>query len=168
MSRPTIRPARVADASPLARMAQTISATPGLLVSQPEEIADERLAQKIVALTGVDNGVYLVAEADDELVGYGMLDPLPWAAVRHVVHLTIAVTPAWQGRGVGRALLASLTEWARGASAVEKIELHVRAPNQAAIALYRRLGFVEVGRWRRRVKVAAGNYLDDVAMELLL
>jgi len=25
-----------------------------------------------------------------------------------------------------------------------------------------------VGRWRRRVKVAAGQYLDDVAMELLV
>jgi ribosomal protein S18 acetylase RimI-like enzyme len=168
MSRIAIRPARAADALPLARMARAISATPGLLVSQPAEISDESVGQKIAALAEADNGAYRVAEVEGELVGYGMLDPLPWASVRHVVHLTIAVDSAWQGRGVGRALLASLIDWARMAPAVEKIELHVRASNQAAQALYHRLGFVEVGRWSRRVKVAADDYLDDVAMELLL
>jgi putative acetyltransferase len=97
-----------------------------------------------------------------------MLDPLPLAAVRHVVHLTLVAHPGWQGRGVGRALLARLIEWARAAPAVEKIELNVRASNAQAQALYRAMGFTEIGRWRRRVKIAPGQYVDDVAMELLV
>jgi ribosomal protein S18 acetylase RimI-like enzyme len=88
--------------------------------------------------------------------------------VRHVVHLTLVVHPGWQGRGVGRALLTSLIEWARTAPAVEKIELNVRSSNTAAQTLYRKLGFTEIGRWRRRVRVAPGQYLDDVAMELVV
>jgi putative acetyltransferase len=164
----TIRPARVEDAHVLAGTERAIAATPGFLVSQPSELTDERFAHKIAALSAADNGRYLVAEAEGQIVGHGLLDPLPFASVRHVVHLTLAVHPAWQGRGVGRALLGSLIEWARAAPAVEKIELHVRSSNRAAQALYRKLGFAEMGRWRHRVKIAPDQYLDDVAMELFV
>jgi ribosomal protein S18 acetylase RimI-like enzyme len=170
MSRPelTIRSARVEDAHVLAQAERAVAATPGLLVSQPAELTDERFAQKIAFLGGAENGHYLVAETEGQIVGHGMLDPLSLAAVRHVVHLTLVVHPGWQGRGIGRALLGSLIEWAKSAPAVEKIELHVRSSNTPALALYRKMGFTEAGRWRRRVKVAAGQYLDDVAMELLV
>ena len=164
----TIRQARVADAPVLAQAERAIAATPGLLVPLPGELTDERMAQKIAALDGADNGRFLVAESEGELAGHAMLDPLPYAAVRHVVHLTLAVHPGWQRRGVGRALLASLIEWARSAPALEKIELNVRASNAAAQALYREMGFKEIGRWQRRVKLAPGQYVDDVAMELMV
>lgn len=163
-----IRPARVDDAQVLAQAERAIAVTPGLLVSQPAELTDERFVQKIAALGAADNGCFLVAEAGGELVGHGMLDPLPLAAVRHVVHLTLAVHPGWQGQGVGRELLGRLIAWARVAAAVEKIELNVRSSNARAQALYLALGFTEVGRWRRRVKIGPGQYLDDVAMELLV
>jgi putative acetyltransferase len=170
MSRPgiTIRCASVEDAHTLALAERTIAATPGLLVSHPSELTDERFAQKIVALGRADNGCYLVAEAEGQIVGHGMLDPLPLAAVRHVVHLTLVAHPGWQGRGVGRALLGRLIEWARTAPAVEKIELNVRSSNAQAQALYCRMGFTEIGRWRRRVKIGPGQYVEDVAMELLV
>lgn len=152
----------------LAAAERAIAAVPGQLVSRPEELTDERFAQKITALARADDGTYLVAEVDGTIAGHGLLDPLPLAAVRHVVHLTLAVHEGWQGRGVGRALLEALIAWARAAPAVGKIELHVRAPNERAQALYRSVGFAEVGRWRRRVQIAPGHYVDDVAMDLLV
>lgn len=164
----TIRTAHVDDASVLAAAEREIAAVPGQLVSRPEELVDERFAQKIAALGRADNGRFLVAEVEGAIVGHGLLDPLPLAAVRHVVHLTLAVHPGWQGQGVGRALLEALIEWARAAPAVSKIELHVRAPNERARALYRAVGFVEAGRWRRRVEVAPGEYVDDISMDLLV
>jgi ribosomal protein S18 acetylase RimI-like enzyme len=163
-----IRPARIEDAHALAQAERAIAATPGFLVPLPAELTDERFAQKIAALRAADNGHYLVAEVAGQIVGHGMLDPLPLAAVRHVVHLTLAVHPGWQGKGVGRELLGSLIAWARSAAAVEKIELNVRSSNEPARALYRKLGFTEIGRWRRRVKIGPGQYLDDVAMELFV
>jgi ribosomal protein S18 acetylase RimI-like enzyme len=170
MARPslTIRPARVEDAPILAQAERAIAATPGFLVSLPAELTDERFAEKIAVLGRADNGCYLVAETAGQIVGHGMLDPIPVAAARHVVHLTLAAHLGWQGVGVGHALLSRLIEWAKGAPAVEKIELHVRASNEPAQALYRKMGFTEVGRWRRRIKVGPGQYLDDVAMELFV
>lgn len=171
MPRPpiTIRPARIEDAPALAQAERTIAAEPGFLASQPAELTDERFAHKIAALGRADNGCYLVAEAEDHtLVGHGLLDPLPLAATQHVVHLTLVAHPGWQGMGVGRALLGSLIEWARAAPRIEKIELRVRASNERAQALYRAMGFTEAGRWRRRIRIGPGQFLDDVAMELFV
>ena len=59
--------------------------------------------------------------------------------------LTIAVHPSWQGRGIGRALMDALLRdlYARRATA---LFLEVDEGNEGALRLYRRLGFVQVGR----------------------
>lgn len=59
--------------------------------------------------------------------------------------MTIGVAPRARGRGVGRAILDALLEWARQVGAVE-IFLDVRPSNEGAIALYNSRGFVEIGR----------------------
>jgi len=164
----TIRQARVEDAPFLAQAERQIAETPGFLVSRPHELKDEKFAAKIAELAAAENGCYLVAEQDGEIIGHAMFDPLHLAAIKHVVHLTLAVHAGWQGKGVGKALLGQLIEWARSAPAVEKAELHVRSGNTVAQALYRKMGFVEEGRWKRRVKVGPGQYFDDVLMGLWL
>jgi [ribosomal protein S18]-alanine N-acetyltransferase len=58
--------------------------------------------------------------------------------------LTIAVEAASQGKGVGRALLSENLRQAANAGA-KAIFLEVDRHNAAAVALYRRLGFVNVG-----------------------
>ena len=83
--------------------------------------------------------------------------------------LTVAVDPAWQGRGVGRALFAALFEAARALSPqVTRIELMAREGNVDAIRLYERLGFVIEGRFVQRVRMPDGRLEDDIAMGLLL
>jgi len=72
----------------------------------------------------------------------------------------IAVIPSARGRGLGRDLLASVIAHARAAGGV-RVELEVAANNLAAIALYRRAGFVEVGRRPR-------YYSDPLADALLM
>jgi ribosomal protein S18 acetylase RimI-like enzyme len=69
--------------------------------------------------------------------------------------LGIGVRAAYRRQGLGRRLmLAALTEaQARG---FERVELWVRAPNVAAIALYTTFGFVVEGRRRDAVRLDAG------------
>jgi GNAT superfamily N-acetyltransferase len=68
--------------------------------------------------------------------GYGFVPELP--------ELTVGVVPPWRGRGVGRLLVAGLLEEAR-ASGLPGVSLSVEPDNVAALALYRSLGFEEVG-----------------------
>jgi ribosomal-protein-alanine N-acetyltransferase len=59
--------------------------------------------------------------------------------------VTLGVAPAARRRGVGRALLADLAACARALGAAGVV-LEAAEDNAAALALYRRHGFVEIGR----------------------
>jgi ribosomal protein S18 acetylase RimI-like enzyme len=161
-SPPTIRRARPEDVAAIAAAARAVAMVPGLLASAPHEIHDEALLRAVVDLNQRDRGCFLVAEEGGELVGHGFLEPLGLASVAHVVRLTLVAHPGHQGRGVGRAVLQGLLDWARADVRVEKVELQVRSSNARAIALYRSLGFVEEGRKTRRIRLGPGEYLDDV------
>jgi len=84
---------------------------------------------------------YVVALGDnDELLGYaGVFTSGDDADVQ-----TVAVSPAAQGRGLGRLLLHSLlrTSSERGA---RRVFLEVRSDNDAALGLYLREGFERTG-----------------------
>src|SRR5690349_7078473 len=145
---PSVRQARVEDAAALCSAEREISRTPGLLVSQPDEIAPGAYASLIAALAD-GSGCYLVAEDDGgRIVGHAFLEPMDLRAVRHVFRLTIVVHPGESGRGIGTALMRALADWARREPAVRKVELIVRATNRRARALYEKFGFVEEGRFR--------------------
>jgi [ribosomal protein S18]-alanine N-acetyltransferase len=96
------------------------------------------------------------------LVGY-------YVAMRGVdeMHLlNVTVAPAWQGQGLGRLMLQALAEHAC-AQGLASLWLEVRQGNQRARALYRQLGYAEVGL-RRAYYPAAGRREDAVVMSLPL
>jgi GNAT superfamily N-acetyltransferase len=85
-------------------------------------------------------GVFLVARRDGEAIGCGgirMLDP-GRAEVKHLY-----LRPAARGAGLGRALLNALEEHAARLGATEVV-LDTNARLEAAQALYRSAGYVEV------------------------
>jgi RimJ/RimL family protein N-acetyltransferase len=80
-----------------------------------------------------------------------------------VADFGMALVEGWRGRGLGTALLATATDWARRAGA-HKMALEVWPDNQAALALYRRAGFVEEGRKRRHYRRSNGEVWDSILM----
>ncbi|HEV2781440.1 MAG TPA: ribosomal protein S18-alanine N-acetyltransferase [Actinophytocola sp.] len=85
------------------------------------------------------DGVGLVGYAGLSMVGDGR-------SLEANVH-TIAVDPAWQRQGIGRALLTALLEKADESRA--PVFLEVRTDNVAAITLYEAHGFSRIGLRRR-------------------
>ncbi len=69
----------------------------------------------------------------------------------------LAVTPAQQGRGLGRRMVQACEEWVR-ARGVPKIQLMVRTDNAPVAAFYERLGYADAQ------VVVLGRRLDGVAL----
>jgi RimJ/RimL family protein N-acetyltransferase len=109
-------------------------------------------------LLAAGDGVILLADDGAEPIG------LAAVVGRRTPELGMLVRADRRGRGVGDALLRACVEWAR-ASGARTLVLHVFPHNAAAIALYRKHGFVErglvVGQYRRR----SGERWDALRME---
>ena len=91
---------------------------------------------------------YLAArDATGVLVGYAGLAVLTGPPQAEAEVHTIGVDPAFQGRGIGRALLRGLLAVADVLHAT--VFLEVRTDNDAARALYESEGFAVVGLRRR-------------------
>jgi L-amino acid N-acyltransferase len=87
--------------------------------------------------------VTLVAEHEGDVVGWARL--LPWNQRGYqVVEDLIYVDPLYQGKGIGRQLLAQTIEAARE-TGCRTIVSSVAADNAAGLRLHRSLGFEEVG-----------------------
>lgn len=157
-----IRTATPDDAQAIAVAEAETQRTPGLLVGHPGEIPAEAYRAKIAKLAS--DGRYIVAEENGGLIGHAFLDPMPMRANAHVFTLTIVVHPGHLERGIGRAMLEHLLDWAQHDARVGKVELNVRAGNERAQRLYHRCGFAEEARFRRRVRRTDGVYEDDIGM----
>ncbi|ABL03515.1 MULTISPECIES: ribosomal protein S18-alanine N-acetyltransferase [Mycobacterium] len=96
---------------------------------------------------------YVGARCADNLVGYAGVSRLGRVApFEYEIH-TIGVDPAYQGRGIGRRLLDELLAFADGGV----VFLEVRTDNEPAIALYRSVGFEQVGLRRRYYRVSGAD-----------
>lgn len=96
---------------------------------------------------------YVGARVGGTLVGYAGISRLGRTPpYEHEVH-TIGVDPAYQGQGIGRRLLEELLTFADGGV----VYLEVRTDNEAAIGLYRSVGFEQIGLRRRYYRVSGAD-----------
>lgn len=105
----------------------------------------------------------VLRSAEGELIGYFIAMP----GVDEMHLLNIAVAPAHQHLGHARHMLDALARRARERG-VRTLWLEVRDSNVRAQSLYRRYGFVAVGRRRGYYPAAAGRREDAVLMSLSL
>ena len=89
----------------------------------------------------------LSAWQGSKLAGSVRLEVSPRPRCHHVGELSIAVDPAFQGRGIGSRLLGAIVDAADRWLNVVRLELNVHADNHRALRLYERHGFqIEVRR----------------------
>ncbi|GAB7387808.1 ribosomal protein S18-alanine N-acetyltransferase [Bacillaceae bacterium] len=92
---------------------------------------------------------YLVVEKEEKIVGYGGM----WLIVDEAHMTNIAIHPEARGKKLGYRLMRRLMGLARRLGA-QKMTLEVRASNEVAQRLYRRLGFAATG-------IRPGYYSDN-------
>jgi ribosomal protein S18 acetylase RimI-like enzyme len=151
-----IRPAVEADRLPLARLFAAVAAERDGIAAEPPVDVERRAARWEIDQT-------LVGVAADEIVGELHLVRTPFG----FAEIAMMVAAQWRGRGVGSALLGEILRVARDRG-LHKLTLGVFPHNDAAIALYRKFGFVEEGRRVRHIRRANGELWDLIEMGLLL
>jgi ribosomal protein S18 acetylase RimI-like enzyme len=125
---PRLRPIRAADKPALRQ-----TCFPGYSAAEIDQAVGITLTQ-----AGAGCGVHLVAEWDGNIVGSGQL--VPWGQNAEIANLVVA--PEFRRRGIGRALLTALIDAARERG-YRMVEIGAETDNEAALSLYRRLGFVD-------------------------
>ena len=104
----------------------------------------------------------LVAESAGEAVGYVRLKQGKGKGSHTGEISTVAVHPDFQRKGIGRQLVEEILTVAAGFG-LKRIRLTVHEDNDAAIRLYRRMGFEIEGREREAVK-RDGKFIDLLIM----
>ncbi|MGB9378098.1 MAG: GNAT family protein [Mycobacteriales bacterium] len=137
---------------------------PGRSRQPPAPLTVAAFREWYVPLTAGVGGTEFVIEADGAPVGRcGMFDEDPLA--RHA-EVGIALAPAARGRGLGTDAMRLLVEFLFSARNLQRLHLETLASNAAALASYRKVGFVPEGVLRRHA-FAGGEYVDTVVMGLL-
>jgi L-phenylalanine/L-methionine N-acetyltransferase len=108
----------------------------------------------------------LVAELDGRVVGVLGLHVEANPRRRHCASIGMGVHDRFQGRGVGSALMAAITDLADNWLGLRRIELTVYADNAPAVHLYEKFGFAVEGTLRD-FALRNGAYVDAYAMARL-
>ena len=85
--------------------------------------------------------------------------------IAHVGGLAISIKRAYWHLGIGSIAMQAMIDFAKSTKFLRTLSLEVRQGNDRAIALYKRFGFVEVGRHKARINVR-GMYYDEILMDL--
>ena len=134
-----LRAVQAADVADLARLMELPAVRYGTLrlPFQSEKTVADKFAKPMV-------GASIVAVLAGQIVGHAELTRHPGRR-SHAGSVAVAVHDAWHGHGIGRTLMQALLDTADRWLGLRRLELEVFADNLAAIALYRKLGFVEEG-----------------------
>lgn len=155
----TIRPARPSDAAAIAALHNPVIRDTTITFTTQERTEDAVARQ--IAERGA---AFVVAETAGKLTGFATFGPFRTgpgyaATCEH----TVILAESARGRGLGRALMARLTEVA-AAQGKHVMVAAISGANTGAIAFHAALGFAEVGRMPE-VGRKNGVWLDLVLMQ---
>lgn len=161
-----IRDARPADAEGIAAIYNDAVAHTTAIWNDATVDAADRAAW-IAARQASGYPVLVAVDRGDTVVGYASFgDWRPFDGYRHTVEHSVYVRSDQRGGGIGRALMLTLIERARGLGKHVMVA-GVEAGNEGSLRLHERLGFEHAGTLRQ-VGTKFGAWLDLTFLQLTL
>lgn len=117
-------------------------------------------------LDGAEEGVGLIIEVDDALIGFVQYFEEADPEYRHA-SIDIVLHPGWCNRGLGTDALRTLARHLFDDLGHHRITIDPAVSNARAIASYRKVGFRDVGVMRRYERANDGTWRDSLLMDLL-
>jgi RimJ/RimL family protein N-acetyltransferase len=163
-----VRTARETDAKALLQLLQRLDDETRFMMYEPGErmTTVQEHEELLKGLLAGGNSTVLLAEEDDQPVGFLEATGGAFRRNRHVVNLVLGVLGEHGGRGIGAALMQEAERWARGCG-IHRLELTVMTHNAAAVALYEKAGFAIEGT-RIQSMLVESSYVDEFYMVKLL
>lgn len=111
------------------------------------------------------NPLTLFAEKNGKLAGMVTIIFAVSEKFRHIARFSgVYVKKEFRGQGIAKNMLSQALETAFAKEGVIKVKVIVNVSQEAAVALYKSLGFKEAGRMEKEFKVGE-NYYDAFLLE---
>ncbi|MBL7817398.1 MAG: GNAT family N-acetyltransferase [Saprospiraceae bacterium] len=158
-----IREARLTDFEGIFRLYKTVAAQGYGIARFEDEITEGYVRHNLEQ--GLSDGIVLVAESESQIVAEIHTYRIGIRIFEHVLsNLTIAIHPNFQGKGIGYQLFRQLLDKVENDMPhILRVELHARDGNEAAIRLYKKLGFELEGYLKNRDKMPDGQFYHDIS-----
>ena len=155
----TLRPMSADDLEPLVD-----------LFAEPEVARwwpGENLPRLQARLTDAEEGVGLVIEVEEDLIGFVQFFEETDPDYRHA-SIDIVLHPNWTDRGLGTDAVRTLARHLFEDRGHHRLTIDPTVSNLRAIASYRKVGFRDVGVMRRYERANDGTWRDSLLMDLLV
>jgi RimJ/RimL family protein N-acetyltransferase len=164
----TIREIRESDAEEFLNLCNRIDAETPFMMFEPGErpttIEDQE--DEIRDILSRDNQTIFVAEKDNQLIGYLAAYGGRYKRNRQTVYIVTGILQDFTSQGLGTKLFEQLEGWAKKRK-IHRLDLTVMVHNEAALALYRKIGFEIEGRKKHSLYIN-DSYVDEYWMAKLL
>ena len=115
-----------------------------------------------------DDAIMLNGKVGDVIVSTSQIGRnSPRFRTRHIGTLAITISKSHWGLGAGTAVIGALFDFARSIG-IEVVELDVKADNERAIGLYKKMGFEITGTHHKAMRFKDGTYRDTYLMQAFL
>ena len=163
-----IREAEINDAEEMISYLNIVGGESDNLMHGPDgfKVPVEAVKRRIQSSHDADNSIILIALAGENIIARAELSGYPGARLHHNAKLSISVRKDYWNKKIGTALMTEIIEHAKEMN-LHNIELEVVAGNTAAIALYHKMGFSDIGTYKD-FWFANNAYSDAIIMQKCL
>lgn len=116
----------------------------------------------ILPLIHSSNSTIILAEHNNRLVGHLTVVGGEARRTSHLGYLVIGILKDYTGKGIGTRLFNFLEDWRTNRN-IKKFELTVMSHNEAALALYKKMGFVIEGIKKKSMFID-DEFIDEYYM----
>lgn len=153
------------DASQMLTFLNCIASDSDYLIRYPEECetSPEKKANLIASVRQSEYDLYITAFAENKIVGNCQLAFQKRMKTKHRASISIGILKAYQGIGLGRAMIEELISVARERQILQ-LELEYIEGNDRARNLYEKTGFFCTGERPDAIRLKDGTMLKEISM----
>ena len=126
----------------------------------------EGVKRKLAMSKDSENSIVLIALDNEQIIARAELEGYYPARIRHRAKFSISVRKEYWNQGIGTDMLNRIFEQAKKMN-IRIIELEVVSDNARGINLYHKMGFVDIGIYKKYFYLN-GMYKDAVVMQKVL